>query len=135
MSYDFFWNAHLNGQPQQIPTGKFLAIFEKYIVNRDENAVDLCFDDGESCVVYMNSLDAGFDGMMTSSCCHEQFLQCMFELMQLGNFIFYEPDGKGSITTEPDIEKHLLPGMTESIGNVQVGADWQSFRHLIINNR
>jgi hypothetical protein len=135
MSYNYFISAFTNQESPQIATEKLLAIVDQYMVNRDENAIDLIFGKDERCTLFINSFVPGFDGMMTDACDHELFLRCLYDIMQLGNFVFYEPNGKAMIILSPEVEAHLPESMIETMGQPLVADDFESFKTLFYNNR
>ena len=55
MSYNYFLDANLKKDSQEISTEKLLAILGPYITNRDENAIDLEFSGNERCTIFINS--------------------------------------------------------------------------------
>ena len=61
--------------------------------------------------------------------------RCLFEVMQLGNFVFYEPDGKHMIALSAETEEHLPDDMVEALGKPLVTEEWEAFREAYKHNR
>lgn len=136
MSYEYFLQAHLNQDLQEIPTESILAIFKKYITAREDSYIDLEFEEGNSCTIYMDTTSSTITGFMISRPCYSRRLgECLYEVMLLGNFVFYEPEGKTPIITNPATEEHLPIDMVESLGNPTIGKSKESFLELYFNNR
>jgi hypothetical protein len=136
MSYEYYLQACENQKPQEVPTQKILDIFDRYVVRRDPDYLDLEFDDQNHCTIYMKTNEAMTDGMMISRPCGaEAMVRCLYEVMQLGYFVFYEPDGHASIILLPETEAHLMEGMIESLGEPVIAASWEDFYNLWKNNR
>jgi hypothetical protein len=136
MSYEYYLQACENQGPQEVPTQKVLKIFEPYIVKRDSTCLDLEFDIQNHCTIYLDTDAPMTDGMMISRPCGaEALVRCLYEVMQLGYFVFYEPDGDAPITLLPETEAHLMEGMVESLGAPAVAASWEEFYKLWKKNR
>lgn len=136
MSYDYFMQAHVHGEAQEIPTEKFLRIFEKYISQKDDNYIDLYFDELNSCTVYMDTGEPTNSGItINRPCADERLIRCLYAVMQLGNFVFYEPDGKHMIALSIETEQHLPEDMVETLGKPLVAEGWEAFLEAYTNNR
>lgn len=55
--------------------------------------------------------------------------------MLLGNFVFFEPDGKQPIIVNPATESHLPVAMSETLGKPAVAESLDDFLVLYFNNR
>ncbi len=55
--------------------------------------------------------------------------------MLLGNFVFFEPDGKQPILVNASVEAHLPAGMIEAFGKPAVAKNLDDFLELYFNNR
>ncbi|GAA3942726.1 hypothetical protein GCM10022209_42740 [Chitinophaga oryziterrae] len=55
--------------------------------------------------------------------------------MLLGNFAFFEADGKYMITAAPSVEAHLPVDMIETLGKPAVAESLEEFLKLYHNNR
>jgi hypothetical protein len=136
MSYEYYLQACENQGPQEVPTQTVIEIFEPYIVRRDPTCLDLEFDELNNCSIFMNSDAPTTSGMMISRPCGtEALVRCMYEVMRLGYFVFYEPDGHGMIALTSETQMHLIEGMVESLGVPVVASSWEDFYHLWENNR
>lgn len=136
MSYEYYLQAHLNQDCQQIPTESILAIFIDHIATKDETYIDLEFEEGNSCTIYMDTTSSTIDGLMISRPCDSRRLgECLYQVMLLGNFVFYEPDGKGPIVVNPETEAHLPFDMVESLGKLAISKSKEGFLELYFNNR
>lgn len=135
MSYEYFLQAHLHQEAQKIPTEKILSIFKRYIVAKDESSIDLQFDESNSCTIYLDTEEPGNSGFMVSRPCEAELGECLYEVMLLGNFAFFEPDGKHIITVSPSVEAHLPKDMMETLGKPVVGESQEDFLKLYTNNR
>lgn len=135
MSYEYFLQAHLNHGPQQISTTRILQIFSKYIVAKDKTYVDIAFDDGSTCSIFIDTELPYNDNIMISRPCEGKLGDCVYEIMNLGNFVFFEPDGKHMIIINPDVHKHLPPDMIDTLGEPVIAQTMEEFLELYNNNR
>ncbi|MBW8684361.1 hypothetical protein [Chitinophaga rhizophila] len=135
MSYDYFLQAHLHSGSEMIATEKILAIFEIYVVAKDSSYIDLRFDDDSTCTIYMD-IDAPYnDGLVVNRPCSGQLAECLYQVMQLGNFVFFEPDGIHMIIIDAAVEQHLPEDMIDTLGKPVVADTFDSFLGLYNNNR
>jgi len=136
MSYDYFLQAHLNRDSQDISTDSILKILEKYVTKKGEGFVDLQFDNDNSCTFYFE-IDEPFTNSINISrpCGGKEFIRCVYEVMQLGNFIFFEPDGKYSIIPNEKIKTELPEDMIEGLGEPVVANSFEEFQKLLLTNR
>lgn len=136
MSYEYYLQAHLEKDAQQIPTTGILSIFEDFIVERGENYIRVEFEEGNSCDIFIDLNDPFESGFMISRPCHSKQLgKCIYKVMLLGNFVFYEPDGKGAIIVNPETEYHLPVDMIEALGRPTLAESEDDFLELYFNNR
>jgi hypothetical protein len=136
MSYDYFLQAYLHKDDQEISTEKILRIFERFITKKEDGCIEVQFDDKNSCTVYMETEKPFIDNItINRPCSGEEFPRCLYEIMQLGNFIFFEPDGNYPIILNPETEEHLPEDMVESLGKPKVADGLESFSQLLANAR
>jgi hypothetical protein len=136
MSYDYFLQGCLDHNPQPLPTGRILAIFEPFIVDRGPDYIELAFDDKQHCTIFMDTQAPANDCInVHRPCAGEPFVRCLYQVMQLGNVVFFELDGIKAITLYPGMEQHLLKGMLQSVGTLAVAENWEAFWQLWQNNR
>ena len=72
---------------------------------------------------------------MVSRPCGAKLGECLYEVMLLGNFVFFEPDGKYMITVTPSVEVHLPTDMIETLGKQVITKSQEDFLKLYHNNR
>lgn len=135
MSYEYYLQAHLHQDDQQVPTERILAIFGDYINGKDNNYIDLYFDNENSCTIYIDTADAVCSGFMVSRPCGGKLGECLYDVMLLGNFVFYEPAGIHMITVDPAVEAHLPEDMIDTFGKPAVAQSREHFLELYHNNR
>jgi hypothetical protein len=136
MSYEYYLQAHLNQDFQEISTERILAIFKEHITAQDEGYIDLKFDDINRCTIYLDMQNATISSFMVSRPCGSKQLGVyLYEVMLLGNFVFYEPDGKHPIIVNPATAAHLPPDMIETLGEPAVAENLEGFLELYFNNR
>ncbi|MCS3795888.1 hypothetical protein [Niastella sp. OAS944] len=136
MSYEYFLQAHLHQDSQEISTESILAIFSKYIIAKDETYIDLQFDEENRCTIYIDTIDSTVSGFMVSRPCgSKQLGECLYNVMLLGNFVFFEPDGKQPILVNTAAESHLPEDMIEALGRPAVAKSMDEFLELYFNNR
>lgn len=136
MSYSYFLQAHLNQDAQEIPMSSILAIFRDHIAAMEDNCIDLEFEEGNSCTIYVDTTQITTTGFTINRPCFDKRLgEYIYEVMQLGNFVFFEPDGKTPIITNPVVEEHLPPDMIETLGKPAIGRSKEHFLELYENNR
>jgi hypothetical protein len=136
MSYDYFLQACLEHNPQEIPTERILAIFEPFIIDKGPDYIELEFEKNNRCIIFMDTDATG------NACLNvhrprggEPFVRCLYQVMLLGHVVFFELDGIKAITLSPEMDKHLLSGMLQTIGTPVLAANWEEFRKLWQNNR
>jgi len=136
MSYEYFLQAHLYQDSQEISTESILTVFRKYIIAKDETYIDLQFDEENSCTIYIDTNDTTVSGFMVSRPCgSKQLGECLYQIMQLGNFVFFEPDGKQPLLVDAATENHLPEDMIESLGKPALAKSLDEFLELYFNNR
>jgi len=135
MAYEYFLQAHLHGDPQGVQTERILAIFKDYIVTKSDTSIDLEFNEGNSCSIYLDTEEPNNSGFMISRPCGDKLGECLYEVMLLGNFVFFEPDGIHMIVVDPEVELHLPKDMIESLGKPVVAPDRETFLELYAKNR
>jgi hypothetical protein len=136
MSYEYFLQAHRNQESQEISTENILSIFKDHITQKDESYIDLQFEDGNSCTIYMDTAGATVNSFMISRPGYSRQLgECLYQVMLLGNFVFFEPDGKQPLILNSTTEDHLPEGMTEALGKPAIAESLEEFLELYFNNR
>lgn len=135
MSYEYFLQAHLHQEAQKIPTERILSIFKHYIVAKDKAYIDLLFDESNSCTIYLDTEEPDNSGFMVSRPCSAKLGECLYKVMLLGNFIFFEPDGKYIIAVSPSVEAHLPKDLIETSGKPVVVESLEDFLKLYHSNR
>jgi CRISPR/Cas system CMR-associated protein Cmr3 (group 5 of RAMP superfamily) len=60
---------------------------------------------------------------------HESLLRCIYEVMQLGNFVYTRPGGKEQIVLLPEVIRHQADYM-EDYNITVVAATWKAFLEL-----
>jgi|SRR5579859_7502959 len=135
MSYEYYLQACEDQAPQLISTDNILAVFAPYTVRKAPTFIDLAFDEMNHCTIYLDTNETATDGMMISRPCGtEAFVRCIYEVMLLGFFVFFEPDGHQPITLLAETEGHLMEGMVESLGSPAVASSWEEFYALWQHN-
>jgi len=136
MAYEYFLQAHLLQDSQEIATESILSIFKDYISAINDNYIDLKFEEGNRCTIYIDTKDSTVSHLMVSRPCYSRQLgQCLYQVMQLGNFVFFEPDGKQPIILNSAVEAHLPEDMIEALGKPAVAEDLEAFLELYFKNR
>lgn len=135
MSYEYYLQAHLSGDSQGVSTESILEVFRDYVVRKNQTYIDLDFSEGNSCSVYLDTEEPANSNLMISRPCGDKLGECLFKVMLLGNFVFYEPDGAHMIIVNPDVEAHLPEDMIASLGKPVVASDLETFLELYAANR
>jgi len=136
MAYEYFLQAHLLGADQPIATAKIVEVFARYITHREETFMELEFDDRNQCTIYLDQESPTTSHLTISRPCGDERLgACLYEVMQLGNFVFFEPEGKHPILLDSDVLEHLPPDMIDSLGNPVIARDKEEFLAFYFNNR
>jgi hypothetical protein len=136
MSYDYFLQAHFQEEPQNIPTEAILAIFAPFTKEKGEEFIDLEFGEGNSCTIYITTTDVAVSGFSVNRPCDSRQLgECLYRVMSLGNFVFFEPDGKQPIILDSAIEGHLPGDMVEALGKPAVAGSEEDFLAFYFNKR
>lgn len=135
MAYEYFLQAYSKGEPQEVRTEKILAIFTKYITGKAEDYIDLQFDAENSCTIYIDSNESTVNGLMVSRPCSGKLPEYLYQVMLLGNFIFFEPDGISPIILSKTTKKHLPEDMIEALGEPVIAENMNKFLTLYASNR
>ena len=136
MAYEYYLQAHHEKDSQAIPVESILSVFRDYIKEKDDSSIDLQFDEENGCTIYFDTTATTTDSLMVSRPCGSRLLgECLYRVMLLGNFVFFEPDGKRPITLSADTEAHLPADMVNSLGKPAVARDREAFLTLFFNNR
>ena len=135
MSYEYYLQAHLNQEAEEIQTEKILSIFREYIKKRGENFIDIEFDDANSCTIYIDTDEPTASHLMVSRPCGGKLGECIYQVMQLGNFVFFEPDGKSAIILTEETSNHLPEDMIEALGPPLIAGNKEAFLELYATNR
>ena len=102
---------------------------------KGDGFVDLAFEDVNHCMVYLDVDETVVSGMTINRPCQAGLGECIYRIMRLGNFVFFEPDGKHMIMLDPAVEEHLPEDMIDGLGKPVVGADLADFLALYESNR
>jgi len=136
MSYEYFLQAHLLGENQPIATDKIVQVFAPYIADRGESFLDLAFDDSNQCTIYLDLESPTTSHLTISRPCGDPRLgECLYEVMQLGNFVFFEPDGRHPILLTQSAIENMPPDMIDSLGEPVVARNKNEFLEFYFNNR
>ncbi len=136
MSYDYFLQAHSNKDFQEIPIESILQVFERFITAKGEGYFDVQFDDLNGCTIYMETEEPVTSAInINRPCSGEEFTNCLYQLMKLGNFVFFEPNGNYPIILNPETEKHLPDDFLETLGKPVVADSLESFSTFLQNAR
>lgn len=136
MSYEYFLQAHLHGQDQPIATARIVEVFAPYITQREETFIELEFDDSNSCTIYLDQESPTTSQITISRPCADQRLgACLYEVMQLGNFVFFEPDGTHPILLTQGSLEHIPSDMIDSLGDPVIARNKEEFLEFYFNNR
>jgi hypothetical protein len=128
MGHDIFLQAHVQGGSQNIPTSEVLACFSRFITAKEDVSIELQFTEVDSCTIYLETTSPNIDNLMVSRPCGDRKLaECLFRVMQLGNFVLFEPDCDRFIVLRAEVIAHLPEGMAESLGEARVAPDIESF--------
>jgi len=96
----------------------------------------LQFEEHNSCTIYLDADNSTVSHIMVSRPCgSKQLAECLYQVMLLGNFVFFEPDGKQPILVNPATESHLPEDMIETLGKPAVAKSLDDFLILYFNNR
>jgi hypothetical protein len=128
MSHSLYLQAHINGGSQEIPTKEVLACFSEFIAAQDDSAIYLEFSPGDSCTIYLDTTSPSIEGLTVSRPCGDDRLpESLFRVMQLGNFVFFEPGGDRFIIPDEAVIQHMPEGMAEALGKAWIATDLDSF--------
>jgi hypothetical protein len=136
MSYEYYIQAHIDQDGQEIPTVQVLSIFEPFIIEKEDSYIELQFAEDEKCTIYLDTNSTTISHFMVSRPCgSKQLGECLYQVMLLGNFVFFEPDGKRPILVNSATEAHLPTDMMEVLGKPLVAKNLEDFLELYFNNR
>ena len=128
MGHSLHLQAHINGGSQEIPTKEVLACFSEFIAAQDDTAIYLEFSEEDSCTIYLCTTGPSIDHLTVSRPCGDDRLpECLFQVMQLGNFVFFEPGADRFIIPDEAVIQHMPEGMAEALGTAWIATDLDSF--------
>jgi len=136
MSYSYFLQAHLHGGFQNVDTSKVLSIFEPYITEKSETYIDVKFDEENQCTIYIDTNEPAVTNLSVNrpgGC--KKLAECLYNVMLLGNFVFYEPDGKQPIVLSSATASHMPEDMIDVLGKPAVARSLDKFLELYFSNR
>lgn len=135
MSYEYILQAHIHQESQDIPTEQILQVFNDYIVLKEQTYIDIDFGEGDTCTIYIDTEMPYNNCVVISRPCEGKLCEFVYKIMGLGNFVFYEPDGKHMIIINPAVSEHLHEDMIETLGEPVIATTFEAFRELYNNNR
>lgn len=136
MSYDYFLQAHIEGDEQVVLTSEVLRIFQPYTSDVSESYIDLDFGDAGSCTIFMEVSSPVISGInINRPCGTKELVDCLYDVMVLGNFVFIEPEGKHLIVLNEETIAHLPEGMSDELGGTVIAGNRDAFWQLFQENR
>ena len=70
--------------------------------------------------------------MISHPCVHEDLDKVIYEIMGLGNFVFFAPDGIHPIVLEEEVIDNLPEEMVNLIGEPKIAKDFSEFSKLLV---
>ena len=131
MATEWYLQAYENGKNQLISKDKITFLFGTEIIHKQSKSVDVALPDGDI-TIYIGDIEDVVSGLMISRPIKSMYLYKMvYEIMQLGNFIFYAPGGKFPILTNSNTINEVPIGMLETLGCPKIAHDFKEFVELL----
>jgi len=135
MSVTLFFQSHLHGENQEIPTQTIVEQFEPFITRRDEFGFEVVYDAQNSSFVFIDlNLDFGSHFSINRPCTDRRLYVSIYNLMQLGNFVFFW--GGEAFYLLEGMQAHLPEDMQELLGGdlmeVRIVTDLEGFVDLFV---
>jgi hypothetical protein len=128
MSHDVYIQAHLNGGSQYVQTSDILRCFSVFIADMDDRWIEVQFDEDASSTVFLDTKAPTECAILVNRPCGDrQLTRCLYCVMQLGNFVLFEPGVDRFIVLREETLAHLPEGMAEALGEAWIAPDVESF--------
>lgn len=128
----FFFDlcAFEDKEQQLVSTTDILHVFEKYTLEILRDIVRLNFEDFHFATLLMPAEREKQSGIMiVSKDIPESLVRCIYEVMQLGNFVYTRLDGNEQVVLSPEVVDHLPDDIKDSNTTI-VAATWEAFLAL-----
>lgn len=95
MSVSLFFQAHLDGEDQQVPTSSIAKEFEPYITEKDEFGFNVKYDELNDSFVHINHSNQTCSSFSVNRpCLDDRLYLSIYQIMLLANFVCLTPDGE-----------------------------------------
>lgn len=112
MGQEVFLQSLQETQDHPVATSDILRCFAGFIVATDDRWIDLEFGHEGSCSVYFDTTAETNTGIMVGRPCGCRSLyECLFAVMQLGNFVQIVPGANDIVVVNEEAIPHLPPDM------------------------
>ncbi len=117
MSHQIFFQYHLDGGPQAVPTKSVLAAFEPFLRDYETDSVEIRFSEQETCRLFIKTdVESVSHFMVSRPCADPRLYDSLFNAALLGNAVSYFPPVERAIVFRPDTVKHLPEDLLSSMG-------------------
>lgn len=126
----FHLRAFENKGEQQVLTSDILRIFEKYTIETFRDMVRLNFDEFNfgTLLIPTDQERQSFITMYSFDM-PESLIRCIFQVMQLGNFVYTRSDDNKQVVLSPDVLRHK-PDDWIVYDTTTVAGTWEAFLQL-----
>ena len=132
MSAEWFIQAHEHGDDQPIRTDLVNACLNGWSCVFNDGSVDVVFDRADSSTFFYGHTEPHISELMISRPCrHSGLTGILFDIMKLGNFVFYAPDAEFPIVLDEAVIKELPPDMLDAMGTPKIASIREEFERLI----
>ena len=108
-----------------------MSVFTEYETQQSSEYISAALPDGDI-TVYMDCLQDEVSGMMISRPVKSRFLdRIIYDIMRLGNFVLYAPDGEFPVVSDTETSLHLPEGMLESLGEPRTAESAEALSRLL----
>ncbi len=124
MSFDIFIQWFQDGEPAGVLVEQVRSTLGSALVAEDEHGWQLSFGPDCESDLYLSFVGDNDQSRVSGvtvnrPCAHEMLWEALFELMSLGNGVFYFPDAR-PLVRSPSAVDHLPADMVESLGEPEV---------------
>lgn len=131
MGYTIYFQAHENGDTQQIAVDKIRHCFDPYIVDSDESGFYLSYGPEEACHIAIAAEETYCSDFSVRQPCGDlRLFESMFHAGRTGNFVCMLPEGR-FIVFDGQTVGHLPESITDDHLHFEIAETVQAFLELM----
>jgi hypothetical protein len=120
MGFEAFVNCFKDGELDGMPRQKVRDAFGPFLTDMGAEKWRVYYDDANWSDVMIEPLAKKDDllvGIVVDRpCADERLWDSLYQILKLGNIVIYFPSNCPPLVADPEVVKHLPPGMVKSLG-------------------